>query len=199
MKLKETKIINGIEWVCYKKEERFDYLVTKDILSEEILQDIVDGKRLADGHEVRYNNDVTDDTWENSVIRRILNNKFKEKYLSDIEINEEVRLLTKDEVEKLDSDLHDVSDWYWTMTSNTDEDNLYAGVFRVVGSTYPGYLYDNYVSDTYGVRPVICLKSNVQVTEQNGNIASTLDCEETLEEIKRNANHIVDLVERIMK
>ena len=85
------------------------------------------------------------------------------------------------------------------MTSNTDEDNLYAGVFRVVGSTYPGYLYDNYVSDTYGVRPVICLKSNVQVTEQNGNIASTLDCEETLEEIKRNANHIVDLVERIMK
>ncbi len=185
MEIKETKNINGIEWRCYKQENGKDYLTTTDVLSEEVIQNIIDGKRLSIENRVRYNNDVTDDSWENSVIRRILNNKFKEKYLSDIEIDGEVRLLTKKEVEGLDDDLHNVSDWYWTMTSNTDEDDFYAFVFYVHGSSNPGYLSYTNVNLARGVRPVVSLKSNAMSSDKTTSITSALDCEETLDE---NAN-----------
>lgn len=158
----------GIDWICYKVINDNIFLTTVKELSEEIINEIIDGKRLANGKYVRYNNDVTDDTWKNSVIRRILNNKFLEK-LPKNKLNlmkkDYVRLLKKKEVEELDGDLHIQSDeWYWTMTSNTDENDFYASVFRVGGSSYPGYLDYFGVHGTLVVRPVVSLKSNVLVT-----------------------------------
>ena len=189
MKAKDTIEICGIEWKCYKQENGLDYLTTTDVLSEEIIQEIIDSKRLSVKNRVRYNNDVTDDSWENSVIRRILNNKFKEKYLSDIEIEGEVRLLTKEEVEKLDDDFHDVSNWYWTMTSNTDEDDSCAYVFFVYGSSNPGSLSYTYVySTTLAVRPVISLKSNTLDSKVTYDITGTPDCEENTKVLDENAS-----------
>ena len=154
--------ISGILFRCYNEEKSLCTTVKE--LSEEVIKNIIDGKRLSKENKVRYNNDVTDDSWENSVIRRILNNKFKEKYLNNIEIDGEVRLLTKEEVEKMDSEFHSVSDWYWTMTSNTDENDFYAYVFVVGGSSNPGRLDYYWVDYTYVVRPVVSLKSDVLLT-----------------------------------
>ena len=75
--------MGGIDWICYKVINDNTFLTTVKELSEEIINEIIDEKRLANGKYVRYNNDVTDDTWKNSVIRRILNNKFLEKLPKD--------------------------------------------------------------------------------------------------------------------
>ena len=161
--------MGGIDWICYKVINDNTFLTTVKELSEEIINEIIDEKRLANGKYVRYNNDVTDDTWKNSVIRRILNNKFLEKLPKDklnLMKKDYVRLLKKKEVEELDGDLHIQSDeWYWTMTSNTDENDFYAVVFLVRGSSYPGYLTYTNVNNSSGVvRPVVSLKSSVLVT-----------------------------------
>ena len=165
--------MGGIDWICYKVINDNTFLTTVKELSEEIINEIIDEKRLANGKYVRYNNDVTDDTWKNSVIRRILNNKFLEKLPKDklnLMKKDYVRLLKKKEVEELDGDLHIQSDeWYWTMTSNTDENDFYAVVFLVRGSSYPGYLTYTNVNNSSGVvRPVVSLKSSVLVTGGSG-------------------------------
>lgn len=159
MEIKETKTINGIEWKCYKKENGKDYLTTSDVLSEDIVKEIVDNQMNRYENSIRYNTNVIDSSWENSIPRKVLNDKFKEKYLNDIEIEEEVRLLTKEEVKNLDKEFHDVSDWYWTMTEDAPSSN-YAYVFFVGGSTFPGYLSYSSVHNTNAVRPVISLKDN---------------------------------------
>ena len=164
--------MGGIDWICYKVINDNTFLTTVKELSEEIINEIIDEKRLANGKYVRYNNDVTDDTWKNSVIRRILNNKFLEKLPKDklnLMKKDYVRLLKKKEVEELDGDLHIQSDeWYWTMTSNTDENDFYAVVFLVRGSSYPGYLTNSLVNNSNVVRPVVSLKSSVLVTGGSG-------------------------------
>ena len=63
------------------------------------------------------------------------------------------------------------STYWWTM-SPYNFSGSYAGVFNVYGSTSPGYLNDNFVHNTYGVRPVVSLKSCVSVTGGNGSVAS---------------------------
>lgn len=160
--------MGGIDWICYKVINDNIFLTTVKELSEEIINEIIDGKRLAKDKYVRYNNDVTDDAWKNSVIRRILNDKFLEK-LPKEKLNlmkkDYVRLLKKKEVEELDGDLHIQSDeWYWTMTSNTEENDFYAYVFIVGGSSNPGHLSRTDVDNARVVRPVVSLKSSVLIT-----------------------------------
>jgi len=161
--------MGGIDWICYKVINDNAFLTTVKELSEEIINEIIDGKRLAKGKCVRYNKDVTDDTWKNSVIRRILNNKFLEKLPKDklnLMKKDYVRLLKKKEVEELDGYLHIQSnEWYWTMTSNTEENDFIAYVFIVRGSSLPGYLNSTDVGNSSGVvRPVVSLKSDVLLT-----------------------------------
>ena len=160
--------MGGIDWICYKVINDNAFLTTVKELSEEIINEIIDEKRLANGKYVRYNNDVTDDTWKNSVIRRILNNKFLEKLPKDklnLMKKDYVRLLKKKEVEELDGYLHIQSnEWYWTMTSNTEENDFIAYVFAVNGSSYPGHLYASNVYSGNVVRPVVSLKSDVLLT-----------------------------------
>lgn len=199
MEIKETKTINGIEWKCFKKENGKDYLTTSDVLSAEVLKEIVDNEMNRYENGMRYNTNVLDSSWENSIPRKVLNDRFKDKYLKDIELDEEVRLLTKEEVENLDDEFHEVSDWYWTMTEDTPSSN-YAYVFFVNGSSSPGVLDSIGVWDTLpGVRPVISLNSETLDADVTDSIASDHDCEVTLEEIKKNANYIVDLVNKLIK
>ncbi len=187
MEIKETKTINGIEWKCYKKENGKDYLTTTDVLSEEVVKEIVDNEMNRYENGMRYNTNVIDSSWENSIPRKVLNDKFKEKYLSDIELTEEVRLLTKEEVENLEDEFHEVSDWYWTMTEDTPSSSL-ACVFTVRGSSNPGHLNSNYVGNTTpGVRPVISLNSEILDTDVTDNIANDHDCE-VIAEVNRNAS-----------
>lgn len=151
--------INGIEYVKFKEENGSISYVAKTILSKEVIDDIVEDKRYLDSEkDVRYNNDIFDNSWENSFIRKILNSTFKEKYLKDVELASEVRCLTKEEAENLPSELKETEGYgYWTMSPYNLAANGYASVFRV--NSY-GTLYGDYVSNTYGVRPVIMLKTD---------------------------------------
>ena len=58
---------------------------------------------------------------------------------------------------------------YWTMSPSYVNASGNAYVFRVNSN---GRLFNNYVTGTYGVRPVINLKANVQITGGNGSSSS---------------------------
>ena len=141
----------GIKYVEFKEE----YFVSEDILSKEIIDDIVEDKRCLDSEkDVRYNNDIFDNSWKNSFIRKILNNNFKEKYLNNLDLDGEVRCLTKEEVESLPSNLRETSRYgYWTMSPYSFS-GAGADVFYASSS---GCLYWNNVHSTNGVRPVFTL------------------------------------------
>ncbi len=159
--------IKDILYRCFDEDKQL--LTTIDVLSEDILNSITEDVRVVKNNGIMYNNDILNGNWEDSIPRRILNHAFLDNYLEEINLNkmseDYVRLLTKEEVEKLESEFHNVSKRYWTMTfKNYDSDN-WAYVFAVYGSSDPGYLNRDYVSWSYpGVRPVICLKSGIQLS-----------------------------------
>lgn len=143
----------SIEWAEFKENE----FVAVDILSKEIINEIVEDKRYLDSsYDVMYSNDVLDNSWENSFVRKILNDEFKSNYLDNLSLDGEVRLLTKEEAEDLPDDLKETSRYgYWTM-SPYYFGGSYAYVFRVYSG---GSLGNVSVLSTFGVRPVITLKT----------------------------------------
>ena len=70
------------------------------------------------------------------------------------------------------------STWWWLL-SPFDWRGGYAYVFRVYGSSYPGYLSDYYVIDAYGVRPSISLKSCTLYSTGNGSASDPYTIKET--------------------
>ena len=70
------------------------------------------------------------------------------------------------------------STWWWLL-SPSDWDGSYASVFYVHGSSYPGCLDDDYVDNSYGVRPAVSLKSCVKTSGGDGSANSPYTIEET--------------------
>ena len=70
------------------------------------------------------------------------------------------------------------STWWWLL-SPSNWDGSGAGVFGVGGSSYPGFLINNYVTDTYGVRPSVSLKSCVKTSGGDGSANAPYTIEET--------------------
>ena len=70
------------------------------------------------------------------------------------------------------------STWWWLL-SPSNWDVSYAYVFNVYGSSNPGYLNNNYVDDTYGVRPAISLKSCIKYSTGNGSASDPYTIKET--------------------
>mgnify|MGYP004499833619 CR=1 FL=1 len=67
----------------------------------------------------------------------------------------------------------------WWLLSPESWNGGYAHVFVVRGSSYPGYLYDYFVSGTYGVRPALSLKSCVKYASGNGSANDPYTIKET--------------------
>ena len=67
----------------------------------------------------------------------------------------------------------------WWLLSPNDWFGSYAYVFRVYGSSNPGYLHGNIVSYTNGVRPVISLKSCIKYSTGNGSASDPYTIKET--------------------
>lgn len=176
--------LNRLEQKVFKKIKKNDYIKTKeilyrcfdednqllttvDVLSSDVLNQITEDVRVVKNNGIMYNNDILNGNWEDSIPRRILNNAFLDNYLEEDILNkmnnDYVRLLAKEEVETLDSNFHNVSKCYWTMTFKDYDSDNWARVFGVYGSSLPGRLSSWSVGSTApGVRPVICLKSDVQ-------------------------------------
>ena len=68
---------------------------------------------------------------------------------------------------------------YWWLLSPYDWYGGFAYVFYVNGSSSPGRLYYSYVNDTYGVRPVISLKSCIKYGTGNGSANEPYTIKET--------------------
>ncbi|MCM1052482.1 MAG: hypothetical protein NC483_00670 [Ruminococcus sp.] len=155
----------GIKYVEFKKTDNEISFISKDILSKEIMEDIVEDKKYLDSSsDVRYSSNIFDNSWENSFVRKILNEKFKDKYLDDLNLINEVGCLTKEEAENLPQELKQTDDnryGYWTMTPYNDMNSLDRGecatVFYVDSS---GYLGNHRVDNAFGVRPVITLSTD---------------------------------------
>ena len=68
---------------------------------------------------------------------------------------------------------------YWWLLSPYDWFGGFAYVFYVNGSDSPGRLYYSYVNDTYGVRPVISLKSCIKYSTGKGSASDPYTIKET--------------------
>ena len=68
--------------------------------------------------------------------------------------------------------------WWWLL-SPYFWDGSSAGVFNVYGSSRPGYLNNDGVSNTYGVRPSVSLKSCVKTSGGDGSASAPYTIEES--------------------
>lgn len=143
------------------EEHKVTYCM-KDVLSrDEMLKYFTDPwYQNSSDYCVRYNSDIRNNKFEDSYIYKVLNSTFKEDKLAGLDVVEDVRLLTKEEVEALDEEHRNINRYYWTMTPYNDMKKLefgsYAFVFLVYSTGYLGY---DWVNNAYGVRPVFTLKT----------------------------------------
>ena len=68
--------------------------------------------------------------------------------------------------------------WWWLLSPGSGNGS-YAYVFRVYGSSNPGYLLNNNVNSANGVRPAVSLKSCVKTSGGDGSANSPYTIEET--------------------
>ena len=68
--------------------------------------------------------------------------------------------------------------WWWLLSPN-GWIGSYASVFYVSGSSFPGYLNNNYVNNAGGVRPAVSLKSCVKTSGGDGSASAPYTIVET--------------------
>lgn len=162
-KYDEITISDNTYFVLKIDEEKHEVTYCmKDVLSrDEILKYFTDPwYQDSSDYCVRYNSDIRNNKFEDSYVYKVLNSSFKEDKLAGLDVVGDIRLLTKEEVEELDEEHRNINKWYWTMTPYNDMEKLefgsYANVFRVYSG---GRLYNGWVGNEYGVRPVFTLKA----------------------------------------
>lgn len=191
----------NFEWYVIKEDEKEKLLFMKDGIPADQVKKYFTNEQMVDSdNDVRFNKDYTNPWWRDSYIRQVLNTKFLEDLdledlnvmESTVELNGEkvttkdyIRLITKEEVENLHLEIRKTNRQYgyWTITpSHWNGSNAY--VFVVGGSGNLGRLAYTLVDISFVVRPVISLKSDIQLTDVNYSIASDHDCDVTIEEIE---------------
>ena len=70
------------------------------------------------------------------------------------------------------------SNWWWLLSPYFWSGN-YARVFYVGGSSGPGYLDNDFVLDSFGVRPAVSLKSCVKTSGGDGSASAPYTIEES--------------------
>ncbi len=189
----------NFEWYVIKEDEKEKLLFMKDGIPADQVKKYFTNEQMVDSdNDVRFNKDYTNPWWRDSYIRQVLNTKFLEDLdMSElnvmettVELNDEkvntkdyVRLITKEEAENLHLEIRKTNRQYgyWTMSPYYGSS---AAVFAVYGFGAPGHLDFLGVHSSGVVRPVISLKSDIQLTDVNYSIASDHDCDVTIEEIE---------------
>lgn len=161
-KYDEIEIANDKYFVLNVRGNEIDVCMKGVLSREEMLKYFTD-KWYQDENDycVRYNSDIRNNRYEDSYIFKVLNGAFKDDKLKGLDIVGNVRLLTKTEVEELDNEHRNINKYYWTMTPYNNMDELKFGtraVVFVVNSD--GYLNGWNVNNTFGLRPVITLKTD---------------------------------------
>ena len=156
-------------WYVINEDDDTKTLFMKDKMSVHEINNFFDEKYLDSDNDVRFS--FHDNKWRDSIIRATLNTKFlacwdrdelrpMTTYLNGIETVDYVRLITKEEVEKLPEEIRKCSGQYgyWTITPNSDNARL---VFYVHSDGRVNDFSANYSGRA--VRPVMrVLKSAIE-------------------------------------
>lgn len=161
---------NGYEWYIIKTEKDNSTLMMNNCLSEDKIKELFDDNYLDDEYDVKFNLDGSNNDWQHSIIRKILNYKFAYEFtineLSLMNTNYDenkysfdlIRIPTIREIERLSDNIKSSNKSYWTMSpSFFHSSNAVAYVWYV---TSTGNLYWNWTSNGYGIRPVIKVKND---------------------------------------
>jgi len=192
----ETINYKDLEWYVINENDKEKLLFLKDCFTDELMLKYFKG--VVDKYIDVSFSDSNNLWWKDSHIRNVLNNRF----LIDLDKNDlnimkttfktnnmkfttkdYVRLITKEEVEKLNKAILYTSreNGYWTMSPFCYDCFERANGFYVRGSgDSRGTLSSEYVKYLHGVRPVISLKNKPL---DSGLIVS--DEEEMIRELKR--------------
>lgn len=162
---------NGYDWYIIKIENGNATLLMKNVLSEDKIQKLFDKEYLDSDNDVKFNEDKTNNDWNYSIIRKILNTIFLDEF-DEYELNvmrtnydedkyseDHVRLLTIREAERLEDDIRVCGIAYWTMSPSSFSSSCASAYVWYVYST--GILYSNWATSAYGVRPVINLSTDL--------------------------------------
>lgn len=162
---------NGYDWYIIKIENGNATLLMKNVLSEDKIQKLFDKEYLDSDNDVKFNEDKTNNDWNYSIIRKILNTIFLDEF-DEYELNvmrtnydedkyseDHVRLLTIREAERLEDDIRVCGIAYWTMSPSHFSSSSASAYVWYVYST--GTLYSNWAISAYGVRPVINLSTDL--------------------------------------
>ena len=178
-KLYDLVKFSNHDWYIIDEDDDTLTLLMKDKLSSEQCTKYFDESLLDGNKDVRFNPNYKNVWWADSPIRMTLNSEIlkdldKEKMeLMETTVSidgqtrtteDYVRLLTKDEAERLPQDIlkSNYEYGYWTMSPSYFLSNSHAYEFFVTSTGVLLGWFD--VSDGFGVRPVI------QVTKDNSTV-----------------------------
>lgn len=155
---------NGYEWYIIKVEKNYSTLMMKNCLSEDKIKELFD-----DEYDVKFNLDGSNNDWQDSIIKKILNYKFADEFnineLSLMNTNYDenkysfdlIRIPTIREIERLSDNIKFSNKNYWTMSpSSFNSSSAYANVWLVSSTGLFGSFRS---SNGFGVRPVIKVKN----------------------------------------
>lgn len=155
----ETIKFKGYEWIKLEENDGKTRLFLKNTLDEDTLKKCVEDKWYLDGCEVRLAENLKPPfNWKNSYVKKVVLENFKKK----LGIECDVDLISKEEAEKLNLDVRESDNWYWTKTSSNYD--KYAYVFIVCRT---GFIDDYGVYRARGLRPVIQLDTKL-LKQSNG-------------------------------
>ena len=152
-KLYDLVKYNGYEWYIIKIDNDNVTLLMKNKLDNDTMQSLFDEEYLDDDYDVKFNLDVKNNDWADSIIRQTLNEKFinkfnknelnimKTNYDEDKCSNDYIRLLTIREARKLPEKIRSINEYYWTLSPSYFYSNYsFAYVWSVMpsGSLIPG-------------------------------------------------------------
>lgn len=165
-KLKEIKKHNVVnfgryEWYIIDEDEEGYTLFMSDILNKEEVLIYFDFCEMVDfDNDVRFNFE-DNNNWKDSYIRHVLNSTFLDNFnLDDLVLMncDYVRLITKEEAEKLSDEIRKSSGYgYWTMSPYSNSTSYFVWLVHSGGDFNTSYA----ARSSYGVRPVIKVKKEV--------------------------------------
>lgn len=161
---------NGYEWYIIKLEKNYSTLMMKDCLLEDKIKELFDDNYLNCVYDVKFNLDVSNNDWQDSIIKKVLNYKFfdefnidevclmntnydENKYSTDL-----IRIPTIREIERLSDNIKSSNKNYWTMSPTYFDSSEAAAYVWIVDSAENLYYWD-WASRWYGIRPVITVKN----------------------------------------
>lgn len=162
----------NFDWYVIEKDDETMKLLMKECLSKEMIKKYFTNENMIDDdYDVRFSYDIKNPLWRDSYIRYVLNSAFLNEFdIDKLEVmkttvecddvqaatNDYVRLLTKEEVKKIEKDILKVNREfeYWTLSPYYFSGSNALG-FNVSSS---GGLSNSNVTYAYAVRPVVCVK-----------------------------------------